>query len=141
MSFWDETEAKRLFKELSFYNTLVEKTYINSFNKIDVLRVIPFYNELNIVKTSKTFIGYVKGYEIAITDSKDPSVQFTISNPCNADLFKDLLDEMENFKKQITPKVLLSKYKENTDIDLLLFNLILLLGFNGIDHWISEGSG
>ena len=28
MSFWDETEAKRLFKELPLYNTLVEKTYI-----------------------------------------------------------------------------------------------------------------
>ena len=102
---------------------------------------IPFYNELNIVKTSKTFIGYVRGYKIAITDSKDRSVQFTISKPSNEDLFKDLLDKMESFQKEITLKVLLSKYKENTDIDLLLFNLILLLGFNGIDHWISEGSG
>ena len=34
MSFWDEKETKRLFKELPFYNALIEKPYIKRLNKI-----------------------------------------------------------------------------------------------------------
>ena len=94
MSFWDEKEAKRLFKELSFYMQFIEKPYIKRYNDIDVLCKRPFYNELNIVKTSKAFKRYAKSYSIEIIDSKDSSVQFTISKPSIKDLLKDLLKEI-----------------------------------------------
>ena len=43
MSFWDEKEAKRLFEELQFYNTLIEKPYIKRLNnRDDLLRELPF---------------------------------------------------------------------------------------------------
>ena len=35
-----------------------------------MLREIPFYNKLNIVKTLKTFRGYARSYKIEIIDSK-----------------------------------------------------------------------
>ena len=34
MSVWDEKEAKRLLKELPFYNALIEKPYIKRLNNI-----------------------------------------------------------------------------------------------------------
>ena len=82
--------------------------------KNELLKELSFYNELNIEKTSKAFKGYARSYSIEIIDSKDPSGQLTTSKPSIEDLFKDLLDEIKGFKYNITLKVLLSNYKENT---------------------------
>ena len=67
MSFWDEKEAKRLFEELPFYNTLIEKPYtLIHLNNMDLLCELPFYNELNIVKTSKAFKAYARSYRTEV---------------------------------------------------------------------------
>ena len=115
MTFWDEKEAKELFEELPFYNAFIEKPCIKLLNNIDMLLELPFYNELIIVKSSKTFKRYARSFSIEIIDSKDPSVQFTIRKPSIKDLFENLLNEIKGFKYQLTLKVLLSKYKENKD--------------------------
>ena len=67
MSFCVEKEIKIFFKELLFYNASIEKPSIKRLNNIDMLRKLPFYYELSIVKTSK------------IKDSKDSSVQLRVS--------------------------------------------------------------
>ena len=87
-----------MFKELLFYKTPIEKPYIKCLNNIDMLHELPFYDELNVVKTSKAFKGHARSYSIEIIDSKDPSVQLTISKPSIKDLFKDLLAEIKGFK-------------------------------------------
>ena len=81
----------------------------------------------------------------------------TISKPRIKDLFKDLLDEIKDFKYQITLNILLGKCKENTDREFTAtyfnsptktvinseysldksFQVI----FNRIGNWISERSG
>ena len=43
-----------------------------------MLRELPFYHELNIARTSKTFKGYPRIHSIEIIDLKDPLVQLTI---------------------------------------------------------------
>ena len=103
MSFSDEKEAKRLFDKLPLH-ALIKKPYIKYLNNIDLLCEPPFYNELNIVKTSKAFRGYTRSYSTEIIHSKYPSVQSTISKPSIEDLLKDLSDEIKDFKYQITPK-------------------------------------
>ena len=80
-----------------------------------MLRELPFYNELSITKTSKAFWGYTNRCSIEKIDSKNPSVQLTISKPSIEDMFEDFLDEIKGFKYQITLELLLSKYKENAD--------------------------
>ena len=43
-------------------------------NNIDLLYIVSFYNVLGIVKASKVLckkLGYVRNYNIEITDSKD----------------------------------------------------------------------
>ena len=89
MNFWDEKEAKRLFKELSFYNTSIEKPYIKRLNNTDLLFELPFFNELSIAKMSKAFRRYARSYSTEIIDSKDRSVQLTIRKPNIEDLFQD----------------------------------------------------
>ena len=55
-----------LFNKLSFYSASIEKPYIKRLNKIDFLREFSFYDELSVVKTSKTFKGYARSYSIEI---------------------------------------------------------------------------
>ena len=83
-------EAKRSLKKLSFYKTLIQKPWTWSFNNIDMLYELLFYDELNIVKRSQAFKGYACSYSDEIIDSRDPSVPLTISRPSIKDLFKDL---------------------------------------------------
>ena len=64
MGFYNEKEAKRLFKELPFYIVSIKKPYIKRLNNIDILRELRFYNELNTVKTLKAFRGYARSYSI-----------------------------------------------------------------------------
>ena len=88
MSFWDKKEAKRLFIELSIYKIPTEKPNTKHLNDIDVLRELQFYDELNIVKTSKAFKGCARSYSVEIIDSKDPLVQLAFSKPSIKDLLK-----------------------------------------------------
>ena len=83
-------------------------------------------------------------------------VQLEASKSRIKDLFKDLLDEVKVCKYQITLKVLLSKYKENEDIEFapVNFNSATKTVINSnhdldkpfqeilyrIDNWINEGS-
>ena len=116
MIFWDEKEAKRLFKKLAFYMHSIEQPYIKHLNNIDMLRELPFYFELSIVKTSKALKGlkgYARSYSIEIIDSKDSSVQLKITKPSTKDVF------IKGFKYKITLVVLLSNCKENRDIEVV----------------------
>ena len=55
MSFSDQNEIKRLLKEQPFYNVPIDKPKIKKLNSVDMLSELPFYDELNIVKTAKAF--------------------------------------------------------------------------------------
>ena len=109
--FLGKKEAKRLFLEFSFSNTVAEKLHIKCLQDMDFLHELPFYDKLNIEKISKGFRRYARSYKIEIIDSKDPLVQLEASKSNIKDLFKDLLDEMKGFKYQIIVKVLLRKHK------------------------------
>ena len=65
MVFLYENEAKTLFREWTFYMQSIEKPekpYIKRLNNTDMLRELPFYDELSIVKTSKAFKGDTRSY-------------------------------------------------------------------------------
>ena len=60
-------EQKDYLKNCHFVNTLIEKPYILiHLNNIDLLCELPFYKELNIVKTSKAFKAYARSYRIEV---------------------------------------------------------------------------
>ena len=157
MSFWDEKKQKDCFTNFYFIFQLKNMLTSKRLNDIDLLHELLFFNELTILKTSKLFREYERSYRIERIDSKDLSVQLEISEPSIKDLFKDLLDEIKATKYQIELKVLLSKYKENTDKEFTTnyFNSATktVFGseydpgksfhkiFNRTNNWISEGFG
>ena len=59
------------FKELPFYNKQVKKPKIKRLKNIDLLSELPFYEELNVVKTNHAFRGYTMSYKVEIIEKKD----------------------------------------------------------------------
>ena len=55
-----------------FYNTFIENPKIKTLSSIKLLQELPFYNELNVVKSSNGFSGYSRSYKVEIVDHKDP---------------------------------------------------------------------
>ena len=82
-----------------------------------MLSELPFYEELNVIKTDNAFRGYAMSYKVEIIEQKDPIKQLEASKSSNKDLFSDLLNETKGFKYQITLKVMLKKYKPNGEIE------------------------
>ena len=97
------------FKDLPFYNKSIEKPKIKRLKNIDLLSELPFYEELNVIKTNHAFRGYAMSYKVEIIEKKDPIKQLEASKSSIKDLFSDLLNETKSFKYQITLKVLLKK--------------------------------
>ena len=91
------------FKELPFYNKHIEKPKIKRLKNIDLLSELPFYEELNVIKTNHAFRGYAMSYKVELVEKK----KLEASNSSIKDLFNDLLDETKGFKYQITVKILL----------------------------------
>ena len=154
--FWNQKEAKNLFQTLPFYNALIEKPEIKKLSNVELLHELPFSDELSITEVSKAFKRYARGYKVEIIDHKDPLVQLEARKSSIKDLFKDLLNEMKDFKYQITVKVLLSKDKnEGIEHSSVYFNSTTKTVINSefsldksfqeilyrIDNWINEGSG
>ena len=132
------------FKELPFYNKRIEKPKIKCLKNYDLLSELPFYEELNVIKTNHAFRGYAMSYKVEIIEKKDPIKQLEASKSSIKDLFSDLLNETKGFKYQITVKVLLKKYKLNGEIEFapVYFNSVTKTDIlYMIDVWINNGSG
>ena len=152
---WDAN--KELLKIFPFYNTFIEVSKVKKLNNVELLKELPFYDELRIVKNKAAFSGYAQSYKILIVDKKDVIVQLKASELSIFDLFKNVLIELTGFKYQITLAFLLSKVKNSgeTEYSPVYFNSLtktvinddyeLDQAFNEIiyrvDNWISHGSG
>ena len=82
------------FKELPFYNKHIEKPRVKRLKNIYLLSELPFYEELNVVKTNHAFRGYAMSYKVELVEKK----KLEASNSSIKDLFNDLLDETKGFK-------------------------------------------
>ena len=48
----------------------IEKPIIKRLKNIDLLIELPFYDQLNIIKTDQAFCGYAMSYKVEIVDKK-----------------------------------------------------------------------
>ena len=92
---WDESE---IFKILPFYDSYVEKPKIKKLGNVELLKELPFYDELSIVKNNTAFSGYARSYKIEIVDKRDVVVQSKSSEIVIREIFKVLLIELKGFK-------------------------------------------
>ena len=70
---------------------------------------LPFYKELNIIKTDQAGKGYAMSYKVELIEIKDPINQLDASKSSIKDIFSDLLDETKSFKYQVTLNVMFKK--------------------------------
>ena len=151
------SDAVSYFKESPFYNKPINKPKVKRLKNIDRLAEVPFYEQLNVIKTDQAFSGYAASYKIETVERKDPIVQLEAIELSIKNLFSDLLNETKCFKYQITVKILLKKYKHNGEIEFtpVYFNSFTKTVINYrfklessfyeilcmIDAWINNGSG
>ena len=109
MHSWD---ANKIFKILPFYNTDIEKPDFKKLNHVELLKELPFYDDLSIVKNKTAFSGYAQSYKIETVDKRDVVIQLKASKISIVELFKDLLVEY-----QITLAVLFSKMKNSGEVE------------------------
>ena len=112
--YWD---ANKIFQVLPFYNTFIEKLDVKKLNNVQLLKELPFLDELSIVKNKTAFSSYGRSYKIEIADKRDLIGQLKANELSIVELFKDLLIELKRFKYQITLAILLSKVKNNGEIE------------------------
>ena len=58
------------FKELPFYNKPIGKPKIKGLKNIGQLAELPFFEQLNIIKTNQAFRGYAMSYKVEIIKKK-----------------------------------------------------------------------
>ena len=104
------------------YNEFIEKSKIKRLKNIDLLAELPFYDQLNIIKTDQAFSGYARSYKVEIVGRKDPILQLEASKLSIKNLFSDLINEIKGCKYQITVKVLLKKHKPSREIEFILIH-------------------
>ena len=83
-----------------------------------MLSELPFYEELNIIKTNHVFKQYARSYKVEIIEKKDPIKQLEAGKLSINDLFSDLLNETKGFKYQITLKVTLKNKSQMEELNL-----------------------
>ena len=58
------------FNELPFYNVSIDKPIIKCLKNTDLLAGLPFYDQLNIIRTEQAFSGYAMSYKIETVNKK-----------------------------------------------------------------------
>ena len=68
-----------MFHVLPFYDTYMEKPKVKKLNNVEILKELPFNDELSIVKNKTAFRGYAQSYKIEIADERDVIIQLKAS--------------------------------------------------------------
>ena len=58
---WD---ANKIFQILPFYSTYIEKYKVKKLNNVQLIKELPFSDELSIVKNKTAFRGYAKAIKL-----------------------------------------------------------------------------
>ena len=112
------------FKELPFYNKPIKKPKVKRLKNIDQLIELPFYEQLDVIKTDQAFSGYAMSNKVQIVEREDPIVQLKASKLSIKNLFYDILNETKGFKYQITVKAVL---KNTSSMEKLNLNRLILI--------------
>ena len=104
------------FEDLLFYNKHIKKPKIKGLKNTDLLSELPFFEELNVIKTNHAFRGDAMSCKVETIENRDSIKQLEASKSSIRDLFSDLLNETKGFKYQIMLEVMLKKYKPNGEI-------------------------
>ena len=83
-----------------------------------MLSELPFYEELNVIKTNHAFREYAMSYKVEITEKKDLIQQLEENKTSIWNLFSDFLNETKSFEYQILLKVMLKNTNQMEKLNL-----------------------
>ena len=68
-----------LIKYYDIYDSYIDKPKVKKLNNVQLLKELPFYDELSFVINKTAFSGYAQSYKIEIVDKKNVIVQLKAS--------------------------------------------------------------
>ena len=71
--------TKKHFKSNPFINSPYKKLCIKKLKNHELLRELPFYNDINISRKERAFTVYVETYKVEIIDNKSLSDSLSVS--------------------------------------------------------------
>ena len=89
---------KKLLQEQPFYKQSIKKQSIKKLSNYELLRELPFYDDINISRKERAFRGYVETYKAEIISIKNLSSSLSVSKNSIKKLFDELLREKKGFK-------------------------------------------
>ena len=73
------SDINNLLKQLPFYKQAIKKPCIKKLSNQELLRELPYYDDINISKTERTFRGYAGTYNVEIINNKNLSESLSVS--------------------------------------------------------------
>ena len=64
---------------------------------MELLRELPFYNEINISRKERAFKNYAENYQVEVIDNKSLSDSLFVSKNSIKNLFNELLRKKKRF--------------------------------------------
>ena len=83
--------------EQPFYKQPIKKTGIRKLSNRELLRELPFYDDVNILRNERTFRGYAETYKLEIIDNRNLSDLLSVIKNSITNLFEELLRKKNRF--------------------------------------------
>ena len=109
---------KKLLSEQPFYKEPIKKPRIKKLSNQELLRELPFYDDINISKNERTFRGYAETYKVESVNNRNLSDLLSVIKNSAKKLFDELLRKKRGFKYIIGVKITLKKRVNNNEFNL-----------------------
>ena len=93
-----QLSTKKLLSKQPFYKEPIKKPCVKKLRKLELLRELPFYDDISISRKERSFRGYVETYKVEVIDNKSLSNSLSVSKNSIKNLFDELLREKRGFK-------------------------------------------
>ena len=90
--------TKKLLQEQPFYKQSIKKPHIKKLRSFQLLRELPFYDDINISRKEGAFRRYAQTYKEEIIYNKSLSDSLSLRKYSIKGLFDELLREKRGFK-------------------------------------------
>ena len=110
-----EKNSEELVSEQPFYKQPISKPKSKKLTNQELLQVLPFYDNVGILRKQKAFRNYVETYEVEVIDDTSLSDLLSMSKNSIKSLFNDILREKRGFKYILTTKITLKKRINNNE--------------------------
>ena len=107
--------TKGLLCKQTFYKESIKKARVEKLNNNELLRELPFSDDINISRKERAYKKYAETYEIEIINSKSLSDSMSISENSIKNLFDDLLGKKRGFNYALSNKIILKKRNNDNE--------------------------